>query len=112
MPRPRKRRQLARPPRAAIYKPAGVPLEGLRQIQLLPEELEALRLAHLENLSQAEAAQRMGISRSSFQRTLEGAHRQVALALVEGQALRLEDRSVEAGPPGSHRKKLESNPSS
>ncbi len=87
MPRPRKRRMVAVPPRAMIYKPAGVPLDGLRKVQLLPEELEALRLADAEGLSQEDAAGRMGISRSTFQRTLAQARRQVALALSEGCAL-------------------------
>lgn len=90
MPRPRKRRTLTRIPKPAIYKPAGVPLDGLRQITLLHEELEALRLADLENLTQAEAAGSMGVSRSTFQRILARARRQVSLALVEGQALHLE----------------------
>jgi predicted DNA-binding protein (UPF0251 family) len=103
MVRPRKRRRLAHPPRSAIYKPAGVALEKLRQVLLLPEELEALRLSDLEGLSQVEAAQAMNISRSTFQRTLERAHRQVALALVEGQALRLEDSVIETRPAGARR---------
>ena len=89
MVRPRKRRRLARRPKAMIYKPAGVPLAGLSQVTLLAEELEALRLADLEGLQQAEAATRMGVSRSTFQRTLERARRQIALALTEGQALAL-----------------------
>ena len=93
MPRPRKRRRLARQPGASIYKPAGVPLEELSQVRLLPEELEALRLADLEGLSQVKAAERMDISRSTFQRILERAHRQVALALSQGQALRIEENS-------------------
>jgi len=97
MPRPRKHRRLSRQPRQAIYKPAGVPLEGLRQVVLIPEELEALRLADLEALSQEEGAIQMGISRSTFQRTLDRAHRQVALALVEGQALFLEGNTIEIG---------------
>jgi uncharacterized protein len=101
--RPRKRRTISRPPRSAIYKPAGVPLEGLRQVLLLPDELEALRLAHLEGLSQSEAAGRMEVSRSTFQRTLDRAHRQVSLALVEGQALLLEDSLIEARPAGAYR---------
>jgi len=95
MPRPRKRRRLSRQPSPAIYKPAGVPLDGLRQVVLVPEELEALRLADLEGLSQEEGAIQMGISRSTFQRTLDRAHRQVALALVEGQALYLEGNQLE-----------------
>lgn len=99
MPRPRKRRMLGREPRPAVYKPAGVPLDGLRKVLLLPEELEALRLADLEGLLQAEAAERMGVSRSTFQRILTRARQQVALALVEGQALQLEGAVVESGPP-------------
>ena len=89
MVRPRKRRRLSRRPQAMIYKPAGVPLDGLRQVTLLAEELEALRLADLEGLAQVDAAGQMGVSRSTFQRMLERARRQVALALTEGQALAL-----------------------
>lgn len=103
MVRPRKRRFLALPPRPAVYKPSGVPLSSLRQVRLLPDELEALRLADLEGLAQVDAAQQMGVSRSTFQRTLERAHRQVALALVEGQALRLEGSEIEAHPSGARR---------
>jgi predicted DNA-binding protein (UPF0251 family) len=89
VPRPRKRRNLGRLPRPAIYKPAGIPLDGLNQVRLLQEELEALRLADLEALTQVEAAQQMGVSRSTFQRILSRAHRQVALALCEGNALQI-----------------------
>ncbi len=89
MPRPRKQRRLSHSPKTAIYKPAGVPLDRLRQVVLIPEEMEALRLADLEGLSQEESATRMGISRSTFQRIIDRAHRQVAMALVEGQALYL-----------------------
>ncbi len=87
MPRPRKRRRVTAVPQQAVYKPAGVPLDGLRQVVLLPEELEALRLADAEGLNQEAAAEAMGVSRSTFQRTLARARRQVALALSEGWAL-------------------------
>ena len=89
MPRPRKLRRLAGSLQEEIYKPAGVALSELQQVILLPEELEALRLADLEGHSQADAAARMGISRSTFQRILQRARRQVALALVERCALRV-----------------------
>jgi predicted DNA-binding protein (UPF0251 family) len=98
VPRPRKRRILDRTPRQAIYKPAGVPLDGLRRITLLQEELEALRLTDLEGLTQEEAAGRMGVSRSTFQRIVAQARRQVALALVEGQALQIEGGTFEVSP--------------
>jgi predicted DNA-binding protein (UPF0251 family) len=105
VPRPRKRRILDRTPRPAIYKLAGVPLDALRRIILLQEELEALRLADLEGLTQAEAAGRMGISRSTFQRTVARARRQVALALAEGHALQIEGGTFEVRPrhPGGRR---------
>lgn len=66
MPRPRKHRRLSSAPQPAIYKPAGVPLFQLRQVVLLAEELEALRLADLEERSQEEAAEQMAVSRSTF----------------------------------------------
>jgi predicted DNA-binding protein (UPF0251 family) len=90
VPRPRKRRRLRHPPKAAIFKPLGAPLEALAQITLLYEELEALRLADLEGLHQAEAAQQMGVSRSTFQRLVTEARRKVAQALVKGTALQIE----------------------
>jgi predicted DNA-binding protein (UPF0251 family) len=81
-----------------VYKPAGVPLEALHRVRLLPEELEALRLMDLEDLTQEDAAQRMGVSRSTFQRIVAQARRQVALALIDGAALIIEGATVERAP--------------
>jgi predicted DNA-binding protein (UPF0251 family) len=99
VPRPRKRRFLDCAPQAAIYKPAGVPLDGLRRVRLLQEELEALRLADLEGMTQQEAAGRMGISRSTFQRIVAQARRQVALALAQGHALQIEGGTFQVRSP-------------
>jgi len=101
LPRPRKHRTLSRMPRPAIYKPAGVALDGLRLITLLHEELEAMRLADLKGLTQAEAAEHMAVSRSTFQRILSRARRQVALALAEGQALQIKGGTFDVAPPRS-----------
>lgn len=101
MPRPRKRRRLSLSPKPAIYKPAGVPLDALRRVTLLHEELEALRLADLEGLTQEKAAGRMGVSRSTFQRVLAHGRRQVALALTEGHALQIEGGTFDVVPLGS-----------
>jgi predicted DNA-binding protein (UPF0251 family) len=81
-----------------IYKPAGVALGELRRVSLLPEELEALRLTDLEDLTQENAAQHMGVSRSTFQRIAAQARRQVALALTEGAALVIEGAVVDRSP--------------
>lgn len=89
MPRPRKRRRIIHELAAGIFIPSGVPLERLKIINILPEELEALRLVELEGLSQVVSAESMGISQSTFQRILDHARRQITLALVEQQALRI-----------------------
>lgn len=99
MPRPRKRRIIRRAARRLIYKPAGVPLDGLRRIRLLQEEREALRLADMEGLTQAQAAQRMGVSRSTFQRVVSHARQQVARAVTEGHALEIDGGTFEVAPP-------------
>lgn len=77
-------------PGVSYFKPRAVPLAVLQEVVLGVEELEALRLAHRENLYQQEAAARMGISRATFGRLLESAHRKVTEALVDGCALRIE----------------------
>lgn len=99
MPRPRKQRTLAERPRPAIYKPAGVPLDGLTRLNLLYEELEAIRLADLEGLTQEQAAGQMAVSRSTFQRIVTQARHQVAKALVEGHALQIEGGNFTVQPP-------------
>jgi predicted DNA-binding protein (UPF0251 family) len=90
MPRPRKYRRLAREPHPIIFKPVGAPLQSLDCVTLLHEELEALRLADLQGHNQTDSARQMEVSRSTFQRILQEAHRKVASALVGGSALQVE----------------------
>ena len=58
------------------------------------DEFEALRQADLGGLYQQQAAEQMGVSRPTFSRIIESAHRKVADALVHGKALRIEGGSV------------------
>jgi predicted DNA-binding protein (UPF0251 family) len=74
-------------PAELTFKPVGRRLADLQQVWLSYDELEALRLSDLEGLPQAEAGERMEISRSTFQRTLSSARRKVAQALVQEAAL-------------------------
>ena len=74
-------------PGVNYFKPRAVPLSVLEEVTLSVEELEALRLAHLEGLYQQDAAERMAVSRATFGRVLDAAHRKVTKALVEGCAL-------------------------
>jgi predicted DNA-binding protein (UPF0251 family) len=77
-------------PGVTYFKPRAIPMAVLEEITLSVEELEALRLAHDEGLYQVEAAGRMGVSRATFGRVLDLAHRKVTKALVDGCALRIE----------------------
>jgi uncharacterized protein len=69
------------------FKPTGVPMAEIEQIPLLREELEALRLCDLDDLTQAEAGVKMGVSRGTIQRILTIARKKVAKALSKGQAI-------------------------
>lgn len=64
----------------------------LEEVVLSPEEWEALKLHDVKGLKQREAAKRMKISQPTFQRTLNAAHKKIAGALVEGKAIRIEER--------------------
>lgn len=98
MARPRKPRRVAFLPGVTYFKPRGIPLRILEEVRLSVDELEALRLKDLEGLEQEEGAEEMGISRQTFQRVLEEAHRKVAEALVQGKALRIEGGDYELAP--------------
>jgi predicted DNA-binding protein (UPF0251 family) len=78
-------------PKPAIFKPVGVPLDQLKAITLLHEELEALRLVDLEGHYQEVAAEEMSVSRSTLQRILSEARFKVAQTLTEGAALYIKD---------------------
>lgn len=90
MPRPKRLRWISFAPDVTYYKPRGIPLRMLKEVSLGVDELEALRLVDLEGLGQVEAAERMNISQSTFQRILTTAHQKVSEALIRGKAIRIE----------------------
>lgn len=89
MPRPQCPRKISHKPPATYFKPAGIPLCELSEIELAADELEALRLADVEGLYNTEAAKIMGVSRQTFDRIIARGRTKVATALVQGQALRI-----------------------
>jgi uncharacterized protein len=90
MPRPSKCRHVEAEPRVTYFKPAGIPRHELDELLLSVDELEAIRLKDLEELDQEECAERMQVSRPTFQRILTHARRVLAEALVQGKAIRVE----------------------
>jgi len=95
MPRPRHCRRVGCLPQATFYKPRGIPLSVLQHVNLTVDELEAIRLADLEGLYQEQAAVKMKVSRQTFGRILESAHKKIADALVNGKALLIKGGPIE-----------------
>ena len=95
MARPRNCRRVEILPNVNYFKPRGIPISALQEVILTVDELEALRLADLDGLYQEEAAERMNVSRQTFGRIIESAHRKVADALIQGKALRIEGGEFE-----------------
>jgi predicted DNA-binding protein (UPF0251 family) len=90
MPRPMRFRRVWGEPGVNYFKPAGVPMRGLLPVILTLEEFEAVRLIDSEDLTQTEAAKRMGVSQPTFQRIYESARKKIADSLVNGRPLRIE----------------------
>ena len=67
----------------------------LEERSITIDELEAIRLADYEGLYHEDAALRMKISRQTFGRILQEAHRKVAECLLKGKALKIEVQKEE-----------------
>ena len=74
---------------ARYFKPQGIPMRLLEEVELELDEIEAIRLADLEGLYQVDAAASMGVSRQTFGNIIARAHKKVATALLCGKALRI-----------------------
>jgi predicted DNA-binding protein (UPF0251 family) len=95
MPRPMKWRRVASIPAVSYFKPAGVPMRIVEEVALSVEEAEAIRLKDLEGLDQESGAEKMNISRQTFQRVLSSARQKIADALLNGKAIRIEGGNFE-----------------
>ncbi len=89
MSRPKLCRKIRFDPDVIYFKPQGIPMRMLDEIELTTEEVEALRLKNIKNLDQTECAKLMKTSRSTFQRILTSAYKKVTKALVKGKAIKI-----------------------
>jgi len=90
MVRPKKIRNIRFKPNVTYFKPRGIPLSTLEEVNISHDQFEAIRLKYTENLNQNECAEKMKISQSTFQRILFSANKNIAKALIEGKAIRIE----------------------
>ena len=95
MARPRNCRRVGFMPNSNYFKPRGIPLSMLEEVILSVDEFEAIRLADLDGLYQEQAAEKMKVSRQTFGRIIEAAHKKLAEALVKGKALKIEGGEFE-----------------
>ncbi len=82
MPRQTKEGIVKEPPKIQGMKPIGVPGKLLEQIILSINEYEAIRLCDYENFDHQTSAEKMGVSRPTFTRLIDKAHKKIAESIV------------------------------
>jgi predicted DNA-binding protein (UPF0251 family) len=90
MPRPCRCRRIRCSPDIKYFKPRGIPVDNLEEINLTLDELEAMRLADFDGLYQKDAAKKMNISRQTFGNIVSSAHKKIADVLLHAKALKIE----------------------
>jgi uncharacterized protein len=87
--RPVKWRRVEFIPDVQYFAPFGTDKNSMEENILLVEELEAIRLKDLEGMEQEECAEKMEVSRQTFQRILNTARAKVADSLINGKAVKI-----------------------
>ena len=90
MARPTKWRKIENVPAIAYFVPSDKEISEVPENTLKLEELEAIRLKDLEGLEQGECADKMEVSRPTFQRILLSAREKIADSLVNGKTIHIE----------------------
>ena len=94
MSRPKNERIVHNPPLFTQFKPIGVNPRMLNSVTLSLDEYEAIRLADYEGHTHAEAADEMGISRSTFSRLIENSRNKMATFIIKGSFLNIEGGNI------------------
>lgn len=91
MARPKKQRNIQINPKVRIFNPEGgaqdLPIED---VKIGLDELEALKLTNLDELSQEETAEIMGVSRQLIGLLLSSVRKKITTALLEGKVIKIE----------------------
>jgi len=88
--RPKKTRWVKCEPEERCFRPQCKPLKQLDGVYMTIDEFEAIRLSHLEGLTQDQVSRKMKVHRSTISRILESAHKKIADALVNIKAIKIE----------------------
>lgn len=90
MPRPCKQRRIGSRPNSLYFKPAGVRMNELMEVDLSLPEFESIKLIDFDGISQAEAGNKMEVSQSTLSRILSSGRKKIADAIINGKAIRIE----------------------
>jgi len=88
--RPPKWRRVEFIPNIHYFVPLNIKNKNVEENILLVEEIEAMRLKDLEKLEQEECAEKMQVSRQTFQRVLNNAREKITDSIIKGKAIRIE----------------------
>ena len=89
MPRPEKMRRICCEPGVSYFKPRGISIAELEEVELGLDEFEAFRLLDFVQMSQGEVAKKMDVSQPTLSRIITSARKKVADALCHGKAIRI-----------------------
>ena len=89
MGRLKNKRNLSFKPIYKSFVPENKDIEGV--VKLLDEEIEAIYLMDVKNLYQEDAAKQMEVSRPTFTRILKTARQKLAMAIISGSRILIED---------------------
>lgn len=90
MARPTKWRKIENVPTIPYFIPSEKDIAEVPENILKLEELEAIRLKDLEGFEQSECAEKMEVSRPTFQRILLSAREKIADSLVNGKIIHID----------------------
>ncbi|TYB30528.1 MAG: DUF134 domain-containing protein [Candidatus Mcinerneyibacterium aminivorans] len=94
MARPKKIRRVGKPPIAMGMKPVGIRRINLETVTLNLDEYEAIRLSDYRKLSHKEAAEKLEVSRPTFTRLIDSAHRKISEAIIKGKEIVIEGGNI------------------
>ncbi len=89
MPRPKRLRKIAFDPTVTYFKPRGIPLSELKEVDIGLDELEAVRLKYVDIMNNEQASKVMKVSSSTFQRLTASALEKIVGGIVDGKALKI-----------------------
>jgi predicted DNA-binding protein (UPF0251 family) len=89
MARPCKDRIISKNLKVCCFAPLWIPKECLDKVDLKMEELQAIKFANLDLLSNKAWAEKMWISAPTFNRILKSANKKLADAIINSKAIKV-----------------------